>query len=126
MKTTHISSKQIVRKHHTIDASNQILGRLASDAAGLLIGKHKVNYSPHLDMGDFVEIANASEVKVTGKKEEQKVYYKHSGYPGGLKEVSYSKLKEEQPEKIIEHAVKGMLPKNRLQSKRMARLKVTK
>ncbi|OGM29559.1 50S ribosomal protein L13 [Candidatus Woesebacteria bacterium RIFCSPHIGHO2_01_FULL_44_10] len=123
MKTYQPKAKEIERERHLIDAKGKILGRLASTIAQLLMGKHKVKYAPHLDMGDFVVVTNAGSVKVTGKKEEKKVYYKHSGYPGGFKEVAYAKLKAEQPTKIIKLAVKRMLPDNKLRKNRMARLK---
>jgi large subunit ribosomal protein L13 len=123
-KTTQKSHKTIKRETHTIDASGKVLGRLSSEIAKLLMGKHKVDYSPNLDMGDNVVVTNAAKVTVTGRKEEQKVYYKHSGFPGGFKEVKYAKLKDEQPAKVIQIAVKGMLPKNRLQKTRLTRLTV--
>ena len=123
-KTSQKSHRTIKRETHTIDASGQVLGRLSTEIAKLLMGKHKVDYSPNLDMGDNVIVTNAAKVVVTGRKEEQKVYYKHSGYPGGFKEVKYAKLKTEQPGKIIQMAVKGMLPKNRLQQPRLTRLTV--
>ena len=103
-----------------------VLGRISTEIAQLLMGKHKVDYSPQADMGDKVVVLNADKVVVTGKKEEQKVYRSHSGYPGGFKEVAYAKYLKEQPNKIIQSAVKGMLPKNRLQSVRMARLDIQK
>lgn len=124
MRTYQPKAKDIKRDWHLVDAKGQILGRMASNIVKLLMGKHKVYYAPHMDMGDYVVVINAGDVKVSGKKEKQKVYYKHSGYPGGFKEVAYSKLKKEQPEKIIELAVKRMLADNRLRDKRMARLKV--
>ncbi len=126
MITFQPKQKDIKRERHELSAKGEVLGRLATKSAMLLMGKHKTTYAPHLDMGDYVEIKNAQEVVVTGKKNIQKTYFSHSGYPGGLKEVSYEKLSKEQPEKIIEHAVRGMLPKNKLQTKRMRRLKVTK
>jgi len=107
-----------------IDAKDEVLGRLATKIASLLIGKHKTNYSAHMDSGDYVVVINASKVLVTGKKASQKVYRSHSGYPGGFKEVSYEKMMTEHPERIIIHAVSGMLPKNRLHDKRLLRLKV--
>jgi large subunit ribosomal protein L13 len=122
-KTHQPKAKEVKRERHLVDAQDRVLGRMATEIASLLMGKHKVNYVPHLDMGDFVVVANADQVRVTGKKEKQKVYYKHSGYPGGFKEVAYSKLKKENPQKIIELAVRRMLPDNRLRDKRMARLK---
>jgi len=124
-KTYHPTKEQVTRERHEVDADGEVLGRLATHVATLLMGKHKATYSPHMDPGDFVTIKNASKVKVTGKKALQKIYYKHSGYPGGLKAVSYKKLSTEQPEKVIEHAVRGMLPKNRLQDIRMRRLRFT-
>lgn len=114
MSTNRLSAKDIKREKHVIDASGKILGRLASDVAILLMGKHKPNFVPYLDCGDLVVVTNAKKVKVTGKKINQKVYYRHSGYPGGLKVETFDKLMERKPKYIIEHAVKGMLPKNRL------------
>lgn len=124
MKTYQPSAKDIKRKWYLFDAKDQILGRFASKIAKKLIGKHKVDYAPNLDMGDIVVVINAKDIKVTGRKEKQKVYYKHSGYPGGFREIKYKKLLEENPARIIELAVKRMLPANRLQKKRLARLKV--
>lgn len=124
MKTYHTKGKKIEREWHLVDADGAILGRLASKISGYLMGKHKATYSPHLDMGDWVVVVNASKVKVSGNKEKQKVYYRHSGYPGGFKEIAYAKLKKENPNRIIELAVKGMLPGNRLKDKRMRRLKI--
>lgn len=124
MKTYQMKSSEIKRDHHTLDANSEVLGRLASNAVKFLMGKHKPTYTPHMDMGDFVTITNASQIKVTGRKEDQKVYYRHSGYPGGFKEIAYAKLKKENPTRIIELAIKRMLPDNRLRDKRMSRLKV--
>lgn len=124
MKTYQPKQKEVKREWHLINAKSQVLGRMASDIVKYLTGKHKVNYVPHLDMGDYVVVLNAEKVKVTGRKEKQKVYYRHSGYPGGFKKIAYLKLKKEQPEKIIQLAVKRMLPGNRLRDKRMVRLKV--
>lgn len=109
-----------------IDANGQVLGRLASKVAILLMGKHKAVYSTHMDSGDNVVVINAEKIKVTGKKAEQKVYRSHSGYPGGFKEVSFEKMSKEHPARIIEFAIAGMLPDNRLKSKRMVRLHITK
>lgn len=124
MKTYQPKVKDIKREWHLVDAKNQVLGRMASGVVRYLMGKHKVDYAPHIDMGDFVVVINAGKVEVTGRKEKQKVYYKHSGYPGGFKEIAYSKLKKEQPAKIIQLAVRRMLPNNRLRDDRMRRLKV--
>ena len=124
MKTFQPKGKNIERQWHLIDAKDMILGRLSSEIAKLLIGKHKTDYAPHLDMGDYVVLINAKEVSLTGRKENQKVYRRHSGYPGGFKEIKFKKMISERPEKMIELAVSGMLPKNRLHKKRMTRLKV--
>ena len=123
-KTYQPKGKEIERKWHLFDAKGKVLGRLASEIARLLMGKHKVKYANHLDMGDFVIVINAKEVRLTGRKKSQKVYRSHSGYPGGFKEVSFKKMLEEHPERIIQKAVYGMLPDNRLRSNRMNRLKV--
>lgn len=126
MSTNVLSAKDIKRETHTIDASGKILGRLATDVAKLLMGKNKPNFVPYLDNGDFVVVTNASKVKVTGKKSTQKKYIRHSGFPGGLKVETYDKLLVRRPEAIIEHAVKGMLPKNRLGRVMIRKLKVEK
>ncbi len=115
---------KIERQWHLIDVRDKILGRTATKIARLLTGKDKVEYLPHQDMGDHVVVINAAEVAVTGKKEEQKIYYRHSRYPGALKEEALGKLRERRPEEIIRRAVKGMLPKNKLQKPRMARLRI--
>lgn len=114
----------VKREWHLVDAKGQILGRLASDIAQKLIGKNKPTFTPHIDGGDHVVVINASEIAVTGNKETDKMYYRHSGYPGGLKEKSLGDLKESYPTRIIEKAVFNMLPKNKLRSGRMTRLKV--
>jgi len=123
-KTYHPTQKEITRSTHTLDADGQVLGRFATKIATLLMGKHKTTYSPHMDSGDIVIVNNPEKIVVTGRKESQKIYYKHSGYPGGLKKVAFSKLKKENPGQIIKLAVKRMLPNNRLRDKRMARLKI--
>lgn len=109
-----IKASEIERSWHLLDAENQILGRLATQAAKLLAGKHKAIYTPNLDTGDYVVIINASKIKVTGDKLRQKTYYRHSGYPGGLKAVTLAEMLNRQPEKVMENAVRGMLPMNRL------------
>jgi large subunit ribosomal protein L13 len=124
MKTYQPKQKEVKRGWHLIDAKGQILGRLSSRIVKLLMGKHKAGYSAHMDVGDYVVVINAKEIVVSGKKEEQKVYRSHSGYPGGYKEVKYKKMLAEKPERIIELAVLGMLPENRLKKKRIARLKM--
>ena len=113
-KTTFKGIEASDRNWHLVDASNLPLGRLASEVAQVLRGKHKPEYAPHLDVGDHVVVINADKIKVTANKSDQKMYYSHSGYPGGIKEESFSSLKKRKPEKIIERAVWGMLPKNRL------------
>ncbi len=117
-------NKVIDRQVHILDARDVILGRLATQVADLLRGKHKVSFRAHLDCGDYVKVIHASDVKVTGNKLVDKIYYRHSQYPGGLKETQLGTLMEKSPEKVIEMAVKGMLPKNRLQAKWLNRLTV--
>ncbi len=125
MKKTYQPTKEsISRKWHLIDAQNQVLGRMASEIAKLLIGKHKVDYTPHLDMGDQVVVINAKDIEVTGRKMKQKIYYRHSGYPQGFRELTLEQMMDKDPRKVIEMAVKRMLPKNRLQDLRMRRLRI--
>lgn len=124
MKTYQPKAKEIKREWHIFSARGKVLGRLATEVARLLQGKHKRTYSPHLDSGDYVVVTDAYDVKLTGRKNEQKVYTRYTGYPGGLRKKSVRQLREEKPERIVEHAVRGMLPKNRLQANRMVRLKV--
>src|SRR4051794_30535675 len=114
MKTYSPKKADIVSDWHLIDADGETLGRLASRAAQLLRGKGKPMYVPHMDVGDHVVVVNAGKITVSGAKAKQKVYYRHSGYPGGLKETSYEQLLKTKPERIIEHAIKGMLPKTAL------------
>jgi len=115
---------EIKREWHLFDADGKILGRLCAQIACLLVGKKKPYYVPYLDCGDYVVVVNAGKVKVTGKKEEQKVYTRYSGYPGGLKTTTLGQLRKEHPERIIQLAVRNMLPKNKHRDQRMARLKV--
>jgi large subunit ribosomal protein L13 len=112
------------RKWWVVDATNQPLGRLASRVATVLRGKHKAQFTPHVDTGDFVIVINADKVKLTGSKATDKMYYSHSGYPGGIKEISFKHLIEKHPNQPIEKAVKGMLPKNTLGRKMLSKLKV--
>jgi large subunit ribosomal protein L13 len=114
----------VQRQGHVIDATDVVLGRLASQAATLLRGKHKPMYAPHVDTGDFVIIVNADKVHLSGNKREQKMAYRHSGYPGGLRAVSYAELLDRNPAKAVEKAVKGMLPKNSLGRHMLSKLKV--
>ena len=124
MKTYSTKPSEIERKWYVIDASDKILGRLATRAASLLMGKHKPIFSRNLDTGDFVVIINADKVRVTGNKAKQKLYYRHSGYPGGLKSISLEKMMQTNPTRVVEHAVRGMLPHNRLGAKIVKKLKV--
>jgi len=114
----------ISRQWHVIDATDVVLGRLASQTAILLRGKHKPTFAPHMDMGDFVIIINADKVALTGAKLEQKRAYRHSGFPGGLKSTNYAELLEKNPERAVEKAIKGMLPKNSLAAQQIGKLKV--
>ena len=115
---------EIQKDWYIADAQNKTLGRLASGVAQVLKGKHKPTYTPHMDMGDFVVVINAEKVRVSGKKEMQKTYFSHSGYPGGAKEVDLHTIRRLHPERIVENAVKGMLPHNRLGRKIFGNLKV--
>jgi len=125
MQKTYVDThKSIKRNWHLVDAKGQVLGKVAVQVATKLLGKHKPTYTPHMDNGDFVVVINASEVEVTGNKEEGKIYYHHSGFPGGLKHESFGHLIKRNPKKVIELAVKGMLPKNKLRDPRIARLKI--
>ncbi len=124
MKTFSAKKEEVERKWYVIDAEDKVLGRLASQVASILRGKHKPIFTPHVDTGDHVVIINAEKVRLTGRKWSQKKYYRHSGYPGGLKEIVAEKLLKEKPERIIEYAVWGMLPHNRLGRKMMRKLKV--
>ena len=113
-KTTFNGIKASEREWHLVDAAGLPIGRLASEIAQILRGKHKPQYAPHLDVGDHVVVINAGQIEITSKKAEQKMYHSHSGYPGGIKSESFNSLRQRKPEKIIERAVWGMLPKNRL------------
>ena len=124
MKTFSLKNTEVSRDWVLFDASDKILGRFATKIADKLRGKDKPTFTPHVDGGDFVVVINADKVKVTGNKAEQKKYYKHSLYPGGLKEKSYKEVLESTPERIIENAVKGMLPKNKLGKSIFKKLKV--
>ncbi len=118
------SASEIENRWRVFDADGRVLGRLASEIATVLMGKHKSAYVPHMASGDFVIVVNASKVEVTGKKAEQKIYKRHSQYPGNLKEIPYNRMQERTPERIVELAVRGMLPKNKLGRKMLSRLKV--
>ena len=124
MKTTSICAAEINRAWFIVDAEDQTLGRLASEIAQIIRGKKKPAYTPHMDMGDFVVVINAEKVKVTGNKEKDKTYFRHSGYPGGVTQINLRKVRQSFPERIITNAVKGMLPHNRLGRKLLTHLKV--
>lgn len=124
MKTTLIKEEDIVRKWHLIDAEGQILGRLATQAAALLRGKHKPVFTPHLDAGDHVIVINAEKIKLTGNKLEDKLYHSHSGYPGGLKTTTAGKLLQEKPDQVVFRAIAGMIPHNTLGSAILKKLRV--
>lgn len=124
MKTYYAKPGEVEREWFLIDAENQVLGRIASKAATLLKGKHKPQYTPHVDTGDFVVIINADKIRLTGTKAAQKSYFRHSGFPGGLREERFEEAMEKHPERVLEHAVKGMLPKNTLGRAMGKKLKV--
>ena len=124
MKTYTPKKDEITRKWYVVDADGQVLGRLASKLAAVLRGKHKPQYTPFLDMGDHIVVVNAEKIVLTGNKLENKVYYRHSGYPGGLKETTCKKLLETHPERVIMMAVKGMLPHNALGRAMLKKLRV--
>jgi large subunit ribosomal protein L13 len=124
VSTYYAKQGEVLREWLLIDATDQVLGRVASEAAQILRGKRKPQYTPHVDTGDFVIIVNASKIRVTGAKATGKVYYRHSGYPGGLKEETFTEAMTKHPERVIEHAVKGMLPKNTLGRAMGKKLKV--
>ena len=114
MKTYYAKPHEVEQEWLLIDAENQVLGRVAAKAAHILRGKHKPTYTPHVDTGDYVIIINADKIRVTGNKGEAKRYYRHSGYPGGLKSESFNEVMAKNPERVLEHAIKGMLPHNTL------------
>ena len=127
MKTYFAKKEEFTdKKWYIIDAEGKVLGRIVTEIANILRGKNKPAYTPHVDTGDFVVVINAEKVKLTGKKMLQKVYYRHSGYIGGLKSMTAKEMLEKKPEEVIQHAVKGMLPKNRLGRKMYKKLKVYK
>ena len=124
MKTYTAKPREIEQDWKLVDADGQTLGRLATEIADVLRGKHKPVYTPHVDTGDFVVVVNAEKVRVTGKKLEQKIYYRHSGYPGGLRQRTLAEQLERRPEEAIRRAVRGMLPKNKLAAAQLRKLKV--
>ena len=124
MKSYIAKPQEVERKWYVLDAEGKTLGRLASEAASILRGKKKPIYTPHVDTGDYVIIINAEQVEVTGKKRKEKIYKRHTGYPGGLREITFEKLQAKNPEEIIRHAVKGMMPKGSLGRQMYKKLKV--
>ncbi len=124
MKTYSAKPDSVQRDWYVVDASGKTLGRLASEVARRLRGKHKPEYTPHVDTGDYIIVINAEKVRVTGRKAQDKVYHRHTGYPGGLKSTHFEKLIQERPERVIQQAVKGMLPKNPLGRAMFRKLKV--
>ena len=124
MKTKSYKNTDLDKKWLLLDARDETLGRLSSKIASILMGKNKAQYTPHNDLGDYVVVVNAEKIRVTGNKDIQKKYYKHTGYPGGLKSSTFSEIIEKSPENVILKAVKGMLPKNKLSSSMISKLKV--
>ena len=124
MKTFTLKAKDIKKNWYLVDAKDQVLGRLSSKVAQLIRGKQKPEFTPHLDMGDFVIVVNADKIKVSGNKEKNKVYWHHTGFPGGQKEINLSEMKDKFPTRVVTNAVKGMLPHNRLGRKMLSNLKV--
>lgn len=124
MKTFSAKAHEVKRDWYIIDASNKVLGRVATEIARRLRGKHKAEYTPHVDTGDYIVVINAEKITVTGRKFKEKVYYRHSGFPGGIKSITFDKLQDKHPTRIIELAVKGMLPKNVLGREMYRKLKV--
>lgn len=124
MKSYTATPSDIQRKWYVVDAEGKTLGRLATEVATVLRGKHKPMFTPHMDCGDYVIVVNAEKVDVTGKKRKEKVYKRHTGYPGGLREITFEKLQAKKPEEIVRHAVKGMMPKGKLGRQMYKKLKV--
>jgi large subunit ribosomal protein L13 len=124
MKTVSMRAQDVQRSWLIVDAENKTLGRLATEIASRLRGKHKPEYTPHVDTGDYIVVVNADKVRVTGAKTTDKIYYHHTGYPGGIKGISFEHLRQKHPERIIEKAVKGMLPHNPLGREMLRKLKV--
>ena len=124
MKTKSYKNTDLDKKWLLLDAKDETLGRLSSKIASILMGKNKAQYTPHNDLGDYVVVVNAEKIRVTGNKDIQKKYYKHTGYPGGLKSSTFSEIIEKNPENVILKAVKGMLPKNKLSNSMISKLKV--
>ena len=124
MKTVSAKKETVRRDWYVVDATDKVLGRIATEIANRLRGKHKPEYTPHIDTGDYVVVVNAEKVRVTGNKVTDKIYFHHTGYPGGIKETSFGKLMETHPERAIEIAVKGMMPRNKLSRAMLGKLKI--
>ena len=124
MKTVSAKKESVTREWYVVDATGKTLGRLSTEIANRLRGKHKPEFTPHVDTGDYIVVVNAEKVKVTGNKTTDKVYHHHTGYPGGIKSITFDKLIDKAPERIIEKAVKGMMPKNKLSRSMMTKLKI--
>ena len=124
MKTQSVNKESVSHDWYVVDASGKTLGRLSTQIANRLRGKHKPEFTPHVDTGDYIVVVNADKIHVTGKKETDKLYHHHTGFPGGIKSMALGKMREKSPEKILENAVKGMMPKNRLGRAMLLKLKV--
>jgi len=124
MKTVSAKKESVSREWYVVDATDKTLGRLSTAIANRLRGKHKPEYTPHVDTGDYIVVVNADKVIVTGNKARDKIYHHHTGYPGGIKSITFDKLIDKAPEQVIEKAVKGMMPKNKLSRSMMAKLKI--
>ena len=124
MKTQSVNKESAFHDWYLVDADSKTLGRLSTQIANRLRGKHKPEFTPHVDTGDYIVVINADKIHVTGKKETDKIYYHHTGFPGGIKSISLGKMRERSPEKILEKAVKGMMPKNKLGRAMLLKLKV--
>ena len=124
MKTVSAKKETVRRDWYVVDATDKVLGRIATEIANRLRGKHTPEYTPHIDTGDYIVVVNADKVRVTGNKVTDKIYFRHTGYPGGIKETSFGKLMETHPERAIEIAVKGMMPRNKLSKAMLGKLKI--
>lgn len=124
MKTFAVKKESVKRDWYLVDAENKTLGRLSTEVARILRGKHKVIFTPHIDTGDYVVIVNAEKVKVTGNKKKDKIYKRHTGYPGGLRETTFEKMLEDKPTEILRHSIKGMLPKGALGRQMLKKLRI--
>jgi large subunit ribosomal protein L13 len=124
MKTVSAKKETVSHSWYLVDATDKTLGRLSTEIANRLRGKHKAEFTPHVDTGDYIVVVNAEKIRVTGNKTTDKIYYHHTGYPGGIKSVNFEQLIEKAPERVIEKAVKGMMPKNKLSQSMLAKLKI--